>query len=148
MNSPREAGAASPPEAFNFARHLLEQNASRGAKVAYLDDGGSMSYEELERRIRKFGDALQHLGLHREERILLLAFDTNDWPVAFLGALYAGVVPIPINTLSTISDLTYILEHSGAQGAIVSAALLNGFKSAASQVGSRFSSARHSHWDC
>ncbi|KAG1305735.1 hypothetical protein G6F62_015527 [Rhizopus arrhizus] len=37
--------------------------------------------------------ALRQLGLRREERILLLMQDTADWPVVFLGALHAGVVP-------------------------------------------------------
>ena len=124
-----------PAETFNFAGHVLEVNASRGAKVAYLDDGASLTFEELARGIKVFGDALLNFGLRREERILLLAFDTNDWPVAFLGALYAGVVPVPINTLSTVADLAYILRHSGAQGAIVSGPLLEGLEQALSQVG-------------
>jgi acyl-CoA synthetase (AMP-forming)/AMP-acid ligase II len=39
------------------------------------------------------------LGLHREERLLLLAPDNQDWPVAFLGALYAGMVPVPTKNI-------------------------------------------------
>jgi benzoate-CoA ligase len=124
-----------PAENFNFARHIIELNAYRAAKIAYFDDAGSMSYAELIQRIKKFGDGLLKLGLHREERVLLLAFDTNDWPIAFLGALFAGIVPVPVNTLSTVSDLTYVLQHSGALGAIVSAPLLETFKNARSQVG-------------
>ena len=124
-----------PAESFNFARHLIEQNASRGARAAYIDDSGSMSYAELALRTKKFGDALLRLGLHREERVLLLAFDTGEWPIAFLGALYAGIIPVPVNTLSTVSDLAYILQHSGAQAAIVSGPILETLTTARSQVG-------------
>ena len=47
--------------------------------------------------------------------------DCNDWPVAFLGALYAGIVPVAVNTLLTADDYAYMLAHSRAQAAIVSA---------------------------
>src|SRR6185312_3210677 len=57
------------------------------------------------------------------ERVLLLAHDTCEWPVAFLGALYAGVVPVAVNTLLTTDDYAYMLEHSRARAAIVSATL-------------------------
>ena len=47
--------------------------------------------------------------------------DTNDWPVAFLGSLYAGVVPVAVNTLQTADDYAYMLEHSRAHAVFVSA---------------------------
>jgi len=50
--------------------------------------------------------------------------DVTDWPAAFLGALYAGVVPVAVNTLLTADDYAYMLAHSRAQAAIVSAPLL------------------------
>jgi benzoate-CoA ligase len=62
--------------------------------------------------------------VRREERVLLLMHDNNDWPVAFLGCLYAGVVPVAVNTLLSHADYTYILAHCRAQGALVSQALL------------------------
>jgi benzoate-CoA ligase len=50
--------------------------------------------------------------------------DCADWPVTFLGALYAGVVPVAVNTLLTADDYAYMLEHSRAQAVLVSGALL------------------------
>src|SRR5947208_3462898 len=82
-----------PPERFNFAQHLITINESRESKVAYIDDNGELTYGELALRVRQFASALRELGIRREERVLLLMHDCNDWPVAFLGALYAGVVP-------------------------------------------------------
>jgi benzoate-CoA ligase len=113
-----------PPERFNFAQHLLELNAGRADKLAYVDDAGRLTYGELAERVRRFATGLRELGLRREERVLLLMLDTNDWPVVFLGSLYAGVVPVAVNTLLTPSDYAYMLEHSRAQAAFVSAPLL------------------------
>jgi benzoate-CoA ligase len=50
--------------------------------------------------------------------------DNHHWPVAFLGAMYAGIVPVAVNTLLTADDYAYMLRHSRAQMALVSAALL------------------------
>jgi len=112
-----------PPEPLNFARHLFDENAGRAAKIAYVDDRASLSYGALEDQARRFAAALLGLGVRREERLLLLMLDANEWPVAFLGALYAGVVPVAVNTMLTTDDYAYMLAHSRAQAAIVSAAL-------------------------
>ena len=118
------ANIPAPSTRFNFAQHLFERNAGRGAKTAYLDDHGALSYSELAERSRRFAAALLAIGVRREERVLLLMHDSNDWPVAFLGALYAGVVPVAVNTLLSADDYAYMLTHSRAQAALVSAALL------------------------
>ena len=80
----------SPPDALNFAQHLFQVNAGRAGKVAYVDDRGRMSYGELEERSRRFAAALLALGIRREERVLLLMLDANEWPVAFLGLFTPG----------------------------------------------------------
>ncbi|MBA4286854.1 MAG: benzoate-CoA ligase family protein [Xanthomonadaceae bacterium] len=113
-----------PPAAFNFADYLLALNAARGDKPAYIDDRRRLSYAELDRRVRRFAAALPGLGLHREERVLLLMHDCVDWPVAFLGCLQAGVVPVAVNTLLPAQDYAWMLGHSGARAVITSTPLL------------------------
>ena len=112
------------PAELNFADHLVQLNQERALKTAYIDDHTAISYEELATRIAKFAGMLQTLGIRREERILLLMHDTVDWPVVFLGALYAGVVPVAVNTLLTPADYAYMLRHSRSQAAFVSGPLL------------------------
>jgi benzoate-CoA ligase len=112
-----------PPENLNFAAHLFALNRSRPDKVAYVDDRSLLRYGELEDRARRFAAALSALGVRREERVLLLMLDCNEWPVAFLGCIDAGIVPVAVNTLLTVDDYAYMLAHSRAQAAIVSAAL-------------------------
>ncbi len=113
-----------PPERFNFARDILERNSGRGARIAYIDDLVSLDYGELDARVRQAAAAYISLGLRRDERVLLCMHDTVDFPVAFLGALYAGIVPVAVNTLLTADDYAYMLAHSRAQALLVSGALL------------------------
>jgi benzoate-CoA ligase len=112
-----------PPERFNAAAHLLQRNAGRAAKTAYIDDDTRLSYGELADRVKRCAAGLLRLGLRREDRVLLLMLDTVDMPVAFLGALYAGIVPVPVNTLLPAGDYRYMLAHSRARALIVSGAL-------------------------
>ncbi len=118
------AGVLPPPERFNFAQHLLNVNEGRAERPAFIDDQGTLSYGTLQERVRRMAAGLRGLGIKREERVLLLMLDCNDWPVSFLGAMYAGLVPVAVNTLLTADDYAYMLEHSRAQAVIVSGGLL------------------------
>ncbi len=113
-----------PPAVFNFAAHLFVANAGRADKLAYLDDRGRLSYGELEMQARRLAAGLLALGVRREERVFLLMHDCNEWPVSFLGCLYAGIVPVAVNTLLTADDYAFMLRHSRSQATLVSAALL------------------------
>ena len=118
------AHVPTPGARFNIAQHLIQRNAGRPTKAAFIDDHGTLSYGELTERIRRMAAALLGAGLRREERVLLLAHDCNEWPVAFLGALYAGIVPVAVNTLLSADDCAYMLANSRAQAVIASDALL------------------------
>jgi len=121
MNAPH---AAPLGPSFNFAQHLIALNTGRALKTAYTDDHGTLSYGELADRVRRIATALLGSGLRREDRVLLMMHDNIDWPVSFLGALYAGIVPVAVNTLLTTDDYAFMLQHSRAQAALVSGALV------------------------
>jgi benzoate-CoA ligase len=109
---------------FNFAQHILALNADRAGKLAYIDDNEGINYGELDRRVRSFAAALLARGIQPEQRVLLVMQDTVDLPVALLGAMFAGVVPVPVNTLLPATDYAYMIDHSRARAVIASPALL------------------------
>lgn len=122
------------PEIFNFAQFVAETNAHRGDKPAYIDDQGSLSYSQLAEQVSRFAGLLQQLGIRREERILLSMHDTTDWPVVFLGALHAGVIPVAINTMLPPQDYAYMLAHSRSRAVFLSAPLLDTVQQALTQA--------------
>ncbi|MGA1254225.1 MAG: AMP-binding protein, partial [Burkholderiaceae bacterium] len=117
------AAVPAPGASFNFADHLFRVNAQRAHKPAFIDDRGSLRYGELQDRAQRIAQGLLNQGLQREDRVLLLMHDSNDWPVSFLGCLYAGIVPVAVNTLLSADDYAYMLTHSQAKAALVSAPL-------------------------
>jgi 4-hydroxybenzoate-CoA ligase len=102
-------------------RHV---GAGRGEAVAFRDPGRDLSYAALDTGTRRFAGALRAAGVARERRIALLLLDTVDFPIAFWGALRAGVVPVPINTLLTHDVVGYILADCRAEALVISAPLV------------------------
>ena len=121
---------------YNAAFDLLERNlqAGRTQKTAFIDDAGSYTYGELATRARQFANAITTLGVEPEQRVLLCLLDSIDWPVAFLGCILAGVVPVAANTLLTTDDYDYLLRDSRAKALIVSAPLWSKFAPLAGTV--------------
>ena len=117
------------PRVFNAAADLLDGNlsAGRGTKLAYIDDSGRYTYDELSKRVNRCANALIALGIRREQRILVALHDSIDFPTVFLGAIKAGIVPVAVNTLLTTTDFDYMLRDSRATALIVSQPLLSAF---------------------
>ena len=120
------------PRDYNFAADILKRNldAGRGNKLAYIDPRGQYTYAALADRVERFGQVLRSLGSRREERVLICLLDTIDWPTAFLGAIKAGVVAVPVNTLMTEADYRFMLKDSRARVLVVSEALYEKFADA------------------
>jgi len=102
-------------------RHLRE---GRGDAVVFRDPWRSLSYAGLAAATHRFAGALPTAGVGRERRIALLLLDTIDFPIAFWGALRAGVVPVPINTLLTHEMVGFILADCRAEALVISAPLV------------------------
>ena len=122
--------SASADSYYNAAEDLLGRNlvAGRGDKTAVIDKNGEYTYKDLYRRARQFANVLVDLGVQAEQRIVLCMHDTVAFPVCFLGAILAGVVPIPVNTRLTENDYDFILTDSRARVLVLSPDLLGAFK--------------------
>jgi 4-hydroxybenzoate-CoA ligase len=110
---------------YNAVTDLVDAPVARGlgAKAAFIDADRALSYGELQTSTCRFASALKNLGLHPEERLSLLLYDTIDFPVAFWGAVRAGVVVLPLNTLLNAEQYAYILGDSRAAAIVASASL-------------------------
>lgn len=102
-------------------RHLTE---GRGDKTAVIDDHGSYTYRDLAEHANRVGNALRGLGLKPETRIVMIMLDGVTFPAVFWGAIKAGYVPVPVNTLLPAYTYRHIIGDSRAQVVVVSEALL------------------------
>lgn len=136
------------PEFFNAAHDLLARNvATQPDKIAILDERGACTYAELYDRVRRMADAFRKLGIRRDQRVLLSLLDTRDFPTVFLGAIWAGIVPVPLNTLLTEQDYDWMLQNSGAVAVFVTREIADKWETtAAAQPHVQFISSEGGPW--
>ena len=114
------------PRTFNAAAHFVDRNVAegRGDKIAIECGDRRVTYAQLLANVNRCGNALrQRLDVRPEERVMLLLLDGPEFAYAFFGAIKAGAVAVPVNTLLKPVDYQYLLADSGASVLIVSAAL-------------------------
>src|SRR5437588_3819333 len=111
---------------YNAVTWLLDRNVDegRGAKLAFTDTVSELTYGELRGQSRRAANMLRRLGVRREERVAMIMLDTIDFPAVFLGAIRAGVVPVPLNTLLTTDQYAYVLADCRARVLFISESLL------------------------
>src|SRR5436305_13778639 len=115
---------------YNAVTWLLDRNIDQGRaeKIAFTDTASELTYGELQKQSCRVANMLRRLGVRREERVAMIMLDTVDFPIVFLGAIRAGVVPVPLNTLLTSDQYAYVLADCRARVLFVSDALLPAVK--------------------
>src|SRR3981189_2172840 len=111
---------------YNAVTWLLDRNVDegRGGKLAFTDAVSELTYGDLQKQSCRLANLLRPLGVRREERVAMIMLDTIDFPIVFLGAIRAGVVPVPLNTLLTSDQYAYVLADCRARVLFISEALL------------------------
>src|SRR3981081_3046843 len=111
---------------YNAVTWLLDRNVDEGGgeKLAFTDTVSELSYGELQKQSRRAANLLRRLGVRREERVAMIMLDTVDFPIVFLGAIRAGIVPVQLNTLLTSDQYAYVLADCRARVLFISEALL------------------------
>jgi benzoate-CoA ligase family protein len=96
-------------------RHLAE---GRGGKVAIRSAAGEVTYAALAENVNRCGNALLALGIRRGDRLVLIVKDCPEFFYLFWGAIKAGILPVPLNTLLRSDDYRYIVEDSQCTGLV------------------------------
>ena len=98
------------PEPFNLAAYVLAAADRTPDKVALVVAGLTgaerWSFAALAGAVRGIGTGFLDAGLQPGDRVLLRLGNTVDFPLAFLGAVAAGLVPIPTSTQLTGPEIT------------------------------------------
>ena len=94
-----------------------------GSKPALkVKRGGSWqttTWAEYESQTRQAAKALIFLGLPHQQGISILGFNSPEWAVADMAAIYAGGFPAGIYTTNSPPQCKYIAEHSDSHVAFV-----------------------------
>jgi benzoate-CoA ligase family protein len=102
-------------ETYNFTE-VIERHvdAGRADKPAFIGPDATLTYEQLRQQVNRMGRLLRTLGVGREHRVLLVLDDTTVFPIAFLGAMRVGAVPVPVSALDKADNFRHYIHDSYA----------------------------------
>ena len=103
-----EAGKRDPSRGFTF----LSEDGVPGFPGTENARETFFSFATIERRTASFGGALQSLGLKKGDRVALILPQNEDFVIAFLGAIRAGIIPAPIYPPLGLGQLHGYLENT------------------------------------
>ncbi|SFD74449.1 Acyl-CoA synthetase (AMP-forming)/AMP-acid ligase II [Sulfitobacter brevis] len=102
------------PAPFNMARHVLTRGAMTPQKTALSVVGAQgaedWSYAQLIAAVRGTATGLLQRGLVPGDIVLMRLGNTTDFPLAYLGALAAGLVPAPTAAALSAPEVAKLIE--------------------------------------
>lgn len=105
----------------NLAARLLSTAAEHGwgSRIALRETDRAWTYDDLTDRVTRVATALRTLRIAKGERVALYMRDSLDMAAAILGAIYAGMVAVPISELERPLQVRDYLNDSGAVAVVV-----------------------------
>lgn len=102
-----------PPNAFNLAAYVLRQAQVFGEKSALVvigSDEMSLTYRALEQAVLGTATGLLQAGIVPGDRVFLQLGNTIDFPIAYLGAIAAGIMPVPVSSQLTAPEVAFLCQ--------------------------------------
>lgn len=91
-----------------------------GDNIAFSNLGGTLTFNDVDRLATDFAAFLQSdLGLVKGDRIVIQMPNLLQFPVAFYGALRAGLIVVNANPLYTVSELAEVCEGAHPKAVVV-----------------------------
>jgi long-chain acyl-CoA synthetase len=100
---------------LNLASLLTESAAKASDSPAIRLGEVELSYGELDDRSARLATLLRERGLEPGDRVGVMLPNVPEFPVAYYGALRAGLVVVPMNVLLKRREIAFYLEDSGAK---------------------------------
>lgn len=116
-----DQGVAAPcPRPFNMAAHVLRHADDLPEKVALsvisLTAAETWTYARLAAAVRGTGTGLLAAGFEPGDILLMRLGNTVDFPLAYLGAIAAGLVPVPTSSQLTAAEVAKMVAQLAPKG--------------------------------
>jgi len=80
-----------------------------------------ITYKELSTQSDQLANFLTEIGLEVRDRTLICLKNSLAYPIAFFGAIKAGIIAVPTSTLLSGSEVKYLANDSQAKAIVLSA---------------------------
>lgn len=108
------------PAPFNLAAHVLARADDLSEKIALsvLSQSGSerWSYGRLKAAVLGTGTGLLQAGFNPGDILLMRLGNTVEFPLAYLGAIAVGIVPVPTSSMLTEREVEKMIAQLSPAG--------------------------------
>lgn len=101
-------------------RNALWRHASKTAVVA---GERCYTYRELDQLSGNLAAHLYSMGVARQDRVAILLRNCIEFVITDLAIIKLGAVKVPLNEMLSMSDVGYMVGHSGAKAMVVHSSL-------------------------
>ena len=101
------------------------------AKTALVVGGRSYTYRELDSLSSTLAAGLAERGIARGDRLAIMLRNSVEFAITDLAIFKLGAVKVPLNELLSQSDVSYMIDHSGAKALVLHGSLADKLDSAA-----------------
>ena len=115
---------------FNVATAMIDRHLDegKGSYPAIINADASpgtgpaepVTYQMLAEQVNRCGNLLRSLTPEPGSRVLMVVKDCPEFFYIFWGAIKAGLIPVPLNTLLRADDYRFMIEDSECAGLVYS----------------------------
>jgi long-chain acyl-CoA synthetase len=106
---------------YNSVTEIFDESCQKyKSRVAFENMGARLTYGEVDELATNFAAYLQHeLKLKKGDRIAIQMPNLLQFPIAFIGALRAGLIVVNTNPLYTPREMEHQFKDSGAVAIVI-----------------------------
>jgi long-chain acyl-CoA synthetase len=91
-------------------------------RTALISDKQYITYGQLNRAVNAIANLLKQSGIAKGDKVAVMLPNIPEFVYSYFGVMKTGAVVVPLNTMSTPYELTYLLNNSDAKILITLAA--------------------------
>ncbi|MBE9190500.1 long-chain fatty acid--CoA ligase [Gloeocapsopsis crepidinum LEGE 06123] len=109
---------------MNIAQHIERGHHLFPDKTALIFEERSYTYKDLDLLANRFANGLRDRNIHRGDRIALFLPNIPEFIIAYLGIVKIGAVAVSLNAMLKSTEVSFILNDSGAKAIVTTAELV------------------------
>ena len=110
----------------SYGKILEDKAAMNAGKVAVITEHEQITYDQLDERVNRVGNALAAMGVTKDDKVCVMLPNIPEFLYAWWGNTKLGGITVPLNTALKGEGLAYIINHSDAETIILSHRISDG----------------------
>ncbi len=99
----------------SYGAIFQDKAAMNAGKVAIVTEHESITYDQLDERINRVGNAFEGMGIQKDDKVCVMLPNVPEFLYAWWGNAKLGGVTVPLNVALRGEGLSYIINHSDAE---------------------------------